>query len=57
LERNFSPDGDFLKNFLDWYLSTTQIADGYLCGWPLARSADDVLRVLDAGGEECSGDR
>jgi hypothetical protein len=25
-------------------------------GWSLARSADDVLRALDAGGEECSAE-
>jgi hypothetical protein len=24
-----------------------------ICGWSLARSADDVSRVFDAGGEEC----
>jgi|AmaraimetFIIA100_FD_contig_111_150895_length_647_multi_6_in_0_out_0_2 hypothetical protein len=23
-----------------------------ICGWSLARSADDVSRVFDAGGEE-----
>jgi len=32
-----------------WYFSTAQIADGYST---VARSADDVVPALEAGGEE-----
>jgi len=52
LQPNFKLVGDFLEICFVWYFSTAPHSRWLFDRRPLARSADDVVRALDAGGKE-----